>query len=472
MKKLQLFFIILFFCMLSVPLVLFNTESNVVSPIDNRALTEFPIGEGRDESMPFFTQLNSYIDDRIGLRNEMIELFTLANDNLFGEMIHPLYMYGEEGYVFRQTDSNVEYGSFHREFADAVIRMNEYCRERNVPFVFVLDPEKEAVYTEYLPDDISYDGSWVDEMTAYLTENGVICVDTTDVLTEKKNQGEVVFNKQYNAGHWNDLGAFYGANEVLTALGELMPNVRANLLSEYNITDKLNTTLQVSKFPIHEYEPEFALIDRQVTNLTDIYNTELELHPQYRYFYYIQNDKRASDGAPSALVFQGSYYIGMGYKFFENAFSEYAAVHDYQNVIDLDYYFNVFTPDCVIFEVAQYTFLETYFSIGRMSAKRYSPTLAAFGSYSETVRPSEELSLRTDIGSCLADISVSVSSDIDHVYLVTADAEYDFYSIKDGVAALTVKTENLPGTDYRIVCVDKDSQTKLVYEFDTKSTHS
>lgn len=171
-------------------------------------------------------------------------------------------------------------------------------------------------------------------------------------------------------------------------------------------------------------------------------------------------------------MFQGSYYIGMGCKFFENAFSEYAAVHDYQNVIDLDYYFNVFTPDCVIFEVAQYTFIETYFSIGRMSAKRYSPTLAAFGSYSETARPSEEISLRTNIGSCLADISVSVGSDIDHVYLVTADAEYDFYSIKDGVAALTVKTENLPGTDYRIVCVDKDSQTKLVYEFDTKSTQS
>ena len=44
------------------------------------------------------------------------------------------------------------------------------------------------------------------------------------------------------------------------------------------------------------------------------------------------NEDRKEEGAPKALVFQGSYMNGMGYKFLENSFGEYISVHDYRNI--------------------------------------------------------------------------------------------------------------------------------------------
>ncbi|MEG0826055.1 MAG: hypothetical protein RR404_01155 [Bacilli bacterium] len=44
---------------------------------------------------------------------------------------------------------------------------------------------------------------------------------------------------------------------------------------------------------------------------------------------------------PKVLVYQGSYLNGR-YKYFESNFKEYIAVHNYDNIINFDYYFNIF----------------------------------------------------------------------------------------------------------------------------------
>ena len=41
-------------------------------------------------------------------------------------------------------------------------------------------------------------------------------------------------------------------------------------------------------------------------------------------------------------------------------------MHDYQNVLNFPYYVNMFQPDCVIFEVAEYTFSNEYFDYEKM----------------------------------------------------------------------------------------------------------
>ena len=56
-----------------------------------------------------------------------------------------------------------------------------------------------------------------------------------------------------------------------------------------------------------------------------------------------------SEELPRVLMFQGSYYNGRQ-QFLQSAFREYITVHNYENFIDLDYYFNIFQPDYVILE--------------------------------------------------------------------------------------------------------------------------
>ena len=45
----------------------------------------------------------------------------------------------------------------------------------------------------------------------------------------------------------------------------------------------------------------------------------------------------------------------MGWKFLLNSFDEYIQIHDYQNIINFKYYFDIFKPDIVVFETAEYT---------------------------------------------------------------------------------------------------------------------
>ena len=69
---------------------------------------------------------------------------------------------------------------------------------------------------------------------------------------------------------------------------------------------------------------------------------------------------------PGVLVFQGSYMNGLGYKYLQNAFGKDSLIQDYHNVLNFPYYYNIFKPEYVIFEVAEYTFSDNYFDSEKM----------------------------------------------------------------------------------------------------------
>lgn len=126
-------------------------------------------------------------------------------------------------------------------------------------------------------------------------------VDNTSLLKEKMEEGENVFNKKYNAGHWNDLGAFYGVNNVLDALKAWYPTIHINQKDEFDITERLNTSLMVSEFPIHEYEPVFTP-KAKVDDITDRYAKDIVLNEQFPHFQYVINEKERKRGTESFSI--------------------------------------------------------------------------------------------------------------------------------------------------------------------------
>ena len=269
MKKIRIIFICIFFVLIIVPVITFNWKENVVSEIDNRELTNNPFGDNyvSDGSTDLTDAIEDYLQDRIGLRDEMITAYTVLNDRLFHEMVHPTYEYGKDGYVFSKTGNNVIFNDYHVQFANMIDKIQTYCEERNVPFVFVFNPSKSTVLQDKLADGINYNAEWVQEFKNILDEKGINYVDNTELLEDKTEKGEMVFNQKYNAGHWNDLGAFYGINNILENLKKYIPTIHVNTKDEFSITEELNETLLVSKFPIHEYEPKFTP-KCEITDLT------------------------------------------------------------------------------------------------------------------------------------------------------------------------------------------------------------
>lgn len=372
MKILKRITILAFCIVLLIPIFTFNTEENSISEIDNRTLAENPLTIEASED--FTTDVENYVNDRIGFRNEMILTYTVLNDKLFGKMVHPAYTYGKNGYVFGAgLDVNIRYNEFHEVFADMVKEVQDYCEERDIPFLFVFDPAKPAIMTEYIAEGINYNREWVDEFLQALEEREVHYLDNTETLKMAKEDGKQVFNQKYDANHWNDIGAYYGTNAMLEEMKKDIPTVHVNTEDDIEFTEVKQESLLVSKFPINEMVPE-AVFNTEYEDYSKDYIDEIELDESYKAFRYCVNLTRKEEEAPKALVFQGSYMNGYGFRFLRNAFSEYIHVHDYQNILNFPYYYNIFKPDCVIFEVAEYTFSDTYFNFEKMKTLNFQST--------------------------------------------------------------------------------------------------
>ena len=72
----------------------------MASEIDNKVLINFPFGENYQGTGDISADLESYVQERIGFRNEMILINLTAQKLLFGEMVHPIYMYGKTATSF------------------------------------------------------------------------------------------------------------------------------------------------------------------------------------------------------------------------------------------------------------------------------------------------------------------------------------------------------------------------------------
>ena len=435
MKIIKIISIILFSLIIILPICFLNTEENSVSAIDNRVLTENPFTLEGDLT----DNIQSYINDRIGFRDEMITAYTVLNDRAFGKMVHPSYTYGKDGYVFGSgiTTSNV-FDDFHVVFADMLAEIQAYCSERDVPFLFVFNPAKPAVYQDKIADGINYNREWVDLLFEELDKRNINYLDNTETLIQLRESSVDGFNQKYDANHWNDLGAFYGTQAMLKQMSQICDNVHVNELEEFSVSEKLETSLLVSKFPINESVPKIGL---QVSagNLYNAYFPELEINRSYKGFGYYTNASTNVQDTPKALVFQGSYMNSYGYKYLINAFSEYIFVHDYQNVLNFPYYFNIFQPECVIFEVAEYTFSNKYFNYEKMKAIDYNPSLTALAEDMYTCVDIEAEEITVEKGDTLAKITWYTDNTYPYVWL-SLDNTYDMLKV-DGGYQVTVETK-------------------------------
>lgn len=448
MKKVKIISIILFFTILAIPLLTFNFKPDQISEIDNRKLTENPFTSGADDVLE---ELTSYFEDRIGLRGQMINGYTLLHDRLFSEMVHPSYTYGQDGYVYFKMSKNNKYDDYEKTFVDFVDKAKIYCESRDIPFVFAFSPSKISVMDDKLPIGVNYDYSWVYEMFDEMEQKNIRYVDNLQTLSELYDSGEKVFNKQYNAGHWNDLGAFYGVNQILKELQNDYPTMHINTFDEFQIENKLQTSLMVSQFPIEDYDTIFTL-NNPAENITEVFKDELKVNEQYRTIGYYVNENVTSEDKPRVLVFQGSYMNGMGYKFFENACAEYIHVHDYQNVIDMEYYINVFQPDCVVFEAAEYVLNDTYFDSSKMAEKTFNPALSEVAEKTQKVLTESDYVIDAD--GDIADISVNVPNGYKYYYLTAGDITLDLIKGEDGKYTANVRSDEFNSEKLTLICAN------------------
>ncbi len=423
--------------MLLVPLALTNRDKNVMSSVDNRYLAEFPAYGDKD----FTTEFESYFSDRIGFRTEMMNAYIGVNYKVGGVFDHPLYMAGKKGHLFLNYSEIITYTDYHRKFALAVRQMQRYCEARGIKFYFMFEPEKLSSMRQYAPEGLNYDDSWADTMLAEMQSLGVNVISNKELLAEK-SKTEKVYNTAYDAGHWNDLGCFYATNNLFSVMHKDFPAVTEMSEDIFDIGEKVEKYVAVSEYPINEKVPEYTL-KYDINDVSRQYYTNLNIDSQFNHFHYYINTAPGAENLPKTIFFQGSYYNERK-QFLINGASAGIGIHSYINVFDLDYYCNVFQPDAVVFEVAEYVFNDKYFPEDMLTGFTLPPAIItadsadAFAGEKAKLIEEAELDEGTGYAEILAGPEVDKLyltgdfSDAVYMYVIGDDAVFDMKQNSEG----------------------------------------
>ncbi len=468
MKYIQRIFVVLFFCIILLPIFAFNFTEGAISEIDNRELAALPSIEDVADIDSYPTLIENYISDRIGFRDDIILQYALLNDKAFDLMVHPMYMYGKDGHVYtKRFAEKIPETDHYMAFAHLIKQMQEYCYERGVPFIFVFTPTKHSVVTEYIPDGINVSHDWVDQFIAELERLGVNYVDNTKTMLELYQQGECVFNKKYDSNHWSDLGAFYGTNAILSKLHEDMPAIIPNDMNDFDQETNIMESLLVSEFPINEEVLEIK--SKHADDFMDFtypMKDEIEHHPSYGYYIDLVNPNKPEDEFPRVMALHGSHYMGNSKLYFAEAFHEFIGIHNYENAVNFPYYYNIFKPDYVVFEFCEHTVFDT-FKTEEMWNIEFSPTLehACASMEYDVTDVLSSADIVVEEGEALTKIIWHNTVPVENAWLYcdAEDDEYDMIRTEDGYEA-TMRTEIYHKNNGQFSIVTKSLNTVTTYQ--------
>lgn len=444
-----------------VPVCFVDWEPESFSPADNKMKSDIPAwnDEAGDLALAFKDyagRVDSFLEDRIGFRAELVASYGLLNDKFFGVMTHPLYEYGKDGYTFFRFSDAAVSDEYLESFAAYVKSMQDYCQQRGIAFLFALSPAKMRVYSDEIPDTVSWSPTDIERLKAYLDEFDIEYVDQGDAVIEAKQRGVQVFNKVYDAGHWNSDGMFAGAQAIVDRLQELGFDVDDIDIANYYRANEQQKVLPASNYPIDEQTFKYQLADPSLgAELIDGFMSNLAVNSSFRTTSYFANDNHPND--LSVLMMQGSYYNTQG-TMLQHQFDSFARVHSYQNIFSLPYYIDVFDPDIVIFENADYVYSSNYYRsdwLAELDLPEVFGNVADLPVVSETMGPA----LTFDPESTIVNFSVDTSSIGDtegsgaSAYVLIGDRILDTVSNRDGIFWWGVKTSELEEAREAVVVI-------------------
>jgi len=216
-----------------------------MNKVENRMLAKMP--EFNVSKLdPFPGEYDKYYSDHFPFRSELVQEFNKFNYNNF--RISPLpdkVVIGQNGFLFMSNfqmetfqGRNLFTGDELKSVVKELIYRRDYCLSRGIKFYFVILPQKHTIYSEFIPSRFkpsSVHQTLRVQLEKQLKLKDFDFIDPTDSLIEKKKEKYPLYYKTDN--HWNNLGAFYGAQVILKRINEDFPQVRIPKISDYLVSE-------------------------------------------------------------------------------------------------------------------------------------------------------------------------------------------------------------------------------------------
>jgi len=233
-----------FVAAICLPLALLLLRGEGEPAWENRRLTEFPHRPGNlSEAVHLPRMLTEYFKDHFGLRAQLIRWQANVKVNWLKSSSSPDVILGKDGWLFYAGEEEVELFCGAKPFTEAELEdwklflesVRDVTRERGAAFVFVVLPEKQAVYPEKMPRGLVRlrSDSRQDQLIEYLRSHSDIRVlDVRPALAEAKREQRIYYQTDT---HWNDLGAFAAYQTLTREVGKDFNGVQPRTASDFDV---------------------------------------------------------------------------------------------------------------------------------------------------------------------------------------------------------------------------------------------
>ena len=226
MKRKQKIFITVFIILLLAPNFLFFFLKDYIDTknFQNKKLSEEP--RLSLKNLKNYSRLyEEYYNDHVPFKNQFVKLNNIIDMNVFHTLTSDRVLLGKNKWLFYKDrtdgDSIADYqGSnlFSQQQLEKVKNRleeaKEYYKKKNIEFVLFIAPNKENVYSEYMPDNIRIvsNTTRADQTVKYISENTDIpVVYPREELLQSAKDYQVYY--KYDT-HWNHIGGFIGSQQL------------------------------------------------------------------------------------------------------------------------------------------------------------------------------------------------------------------------------------------------------------------
>ena len=224
--KRDVFVLIVFLCFLIMPNIIYFLFGNYFDKTnyENRLKAQKPTLSINNVSK-YPNEYEKYFNDYIPFRNDLVKLKNLADLFVFRNFISDKALLGKNKWLFYKADNIIEnYIGIERfYFSDVeletirnnLINFRDELKKRNIDFILMICPEKEFIYTNYMPNYIKRrtDINPTDEFVKYMVENTDIKITyPKNEFMKYKDKYELYYKYEH---HWNALGGYIAYSELM-----------------------------------------------------------------------------------------------------------------------------------------------------------------------------------------------------------------------------------------------------------------
>ena len=294
------------------------------------------------------------VSDHFLWRMDLIEKF---NDFRYsaGDRVFSAGLVGKDGWLFYSGDFSIhDYQKTApvskkqlKGLAKILSLLNEHTTQYGGTLWVVIPPDKNTIYPQYMPDQIPVIGqiSRLDQFMEYIQENTEIQImDLRPALMDASQSSQIYYKSD---AHWNCLGAYYAANEIISKINIAHPEMQTHPLSDYEPGLVTDSSLDISTAMGLRFQED-------TPTLTPKFPTGSISYVPYEKNESMKVAINSQTDLPGAVIIHDSFYPECLDEFLEPQFSQTVSSHygivgltDYIQLIDTE------RPDVVIIEFAE-----------------------------------------------------------------------------------------------------------------------